>query len=448
MAKTYESYKDSGIAWIGEIPSEWKVCRYKNLCIIQSGSPFDSSKFSNVEGFPLIRIRDITSGRIETYYEGEYSDEFIVHKGDLLVGMDGDFNVRIWQNNDALLNQRCCRIFANNDVDQTFIYFTLPYILERINKLAYSTTVKHLSTTDLYDSFIMLPSLKEQHSIASFLDTKCGEIDSLISLQEEMISELQAYKQSVITEAVTKGLDPNAKMNCCASREKNDACISSSETQPAIERKFKDSGVEWIGEIPKEWRITKIKRIANTTSGSTPRNITNDNEASIKWFRTTDINENIVADSPIHLTESEFKSASCPMLKPNTCLVAMYGGAGTIGKFGMLSEEATINQALCSIEPYDMMHSKYIFYILKGIRTYWMKYASGTRKDPNINQEVVRNMLIPVPPLSEQQAIASYLDDKTSQIDSLISLKQQKIDELKSYKKSIIYEYVTGKKRV
>ena len=194
MAKTYDSYKDSGIAWIGEIPSEWKVCRYKNLCIIQSGSPFDSSKFSNVEGFPLIRIRDITSGRIETYYEGEYSDEFIVHKGDLLVGMDGDFNVRIWQNNDALLNQRCCRIFANNDVDQTFIYFTLPYILERINKLAYSTTVKHLSTTDLYDSFIMLPSLKEQHSIASFLDTKCGEIDSLISLQEEMISELQAYR--------------------------------------------------------------------------------------------------------------------------------------------------------------------------------------------------------------------------------------------------------------
>ena len=95
-----------------------------------------------------------------------------------------------------------------------------------------------------------------------------------------------------------------------------------------------------------------------------------------------------------------------------------------------------------------MMHSKYIFYILKGIRTYWMKYASGTRKDPNINQEVVRNMLIPVPPLSEQQAIASYLDDKTSQIDSLISLKQQKIDELKDYKKSIIYEYVTGKKRV
>lgn len=427
MAKTYESYKDSGIAWIGEIPSEWKVCRYKNLCIIQSGSPFDSSKFSNVEGFPLIRIRDITSGRIETYYEGEYSDEFIVHKGDLLVGMDGDFNVRIWQNNDALLNQRCCRIFANNDVDQTFIYFTLPYILERINKLAYSTTVKHLSTTDLYDSFIMLPSLKEQHSIASFLDTKCGEIDSLISLQEEMISELQAYKQSVITEAVTKGLDPNAKMNCCASREKNDACISSSETQPAIERKFKDSGVEWIGEIPEGWSMVKMQYLANLQSG---HNLTNEQITDEGLYP-------VFGGNGIRGFYHEY---------------SLDGDYVLIGRQGALC--GNINYAHGKFWPTEhavVCHPKVKYnYIWFGEMLLAMNLGqySLSAAQPGLSVERIKQLQLPVPPLSEQQAIASYLDAKTSQIDSLISLKQQKIDELKSYKKSIIYEYVTGKKRV
>lgn len=447
MAKTYESYKDSGIAWIGEIPSEWKVCRYKNLCIIQSGSPFDSSKFSNVEGFPLIRIRDITSGRIETYYEGEYSDEFIVHKGDLLVGMDGDFNVRIWQNNDALLNQRCCRIFANNDVDQTFIYFTLPYILERINKLAYSTTVKHLSTTDLYDSFIMLPSLKEQHSIASFLDTKCGEIDSLISLQEEMISELQAYKQSVITEAVTKGLDPNAKMNCCASREKNDACISSSETQPAIERKFKDSGVEWIGEIPEGWEVLALKRIFKIIAGATPKS---ENEAywdgDIAWITPADYKteQKYVSFGRRNLSEQGYHACSTVLL-PKGSIV--FSKRAPIGLVAITERELCTNQGCLGCVPIRDVSNVFMYYLLSVYTEQFELYGSGTTfKEISANN--FANFKLMLPPLSEQQAIASYLDVKTSQIDSLISLKQQKIDELKDYKKSIIYEYVTGKKRV
>lgn len=447
MAKTYNSYKDSGIAWIGEIPSEWKVCRYKNLCIIQSGSPFDSSKFSNVEGFPLIRIRDITSGRIETYYEGEYSDEFIVHKGDLLVGMDGDFNVRIWQNNDALLNQRCCRIFANNDVDQTFIYFTLPYILERINKLAYSTTVKHLSTTDLYDSFIMLPSLKEQHSIASFLDTKCGEIDSLISLQEEMISELQAYKQSVITEAVTKGLDPNAKMNCCASREKNDACISSSETQPAIERKFKDSGVEWIGEIPEGWEVLALKRIFKIIAGATPKS---ENEAywdgDIAWITPADYKteQKYVSFGRRNLSEQGYHACSTVLL-PKGSIV--FSKRAPIGLVAITERELCTNQGCLGCVPIRDVSNVFMYYLLSVYTEQFELYGSGTTfKEISANN--FANFKLMLPPLSEQQAIASYLDVKTSQIDSLITLKQQKIDELKDYKKSIIYEYVTGKKRV
>lgn len=136
------------------------------------------------------------------------------------------------------------------------------------------------------------------------------------------------------------------------------------------------------------------------------------------------------------------------MLKKGTCVVAMYGGGGTIGKSGILAKEATINQALCSMEVFDLYKDKYLFFVLRAVRYYWMKYAVGTRKDPNINQEIVKNLNVPFPPLAEQQAIADYLDKKCGEIDELITIKQQKIESLKEYKKSVIYEYVTGKREV
>ena len=188
--------------------------------------------------------------------------------------------------------------------------------------------------------------------------------------------------------------------------------------------------------------------IASTNSGSTPKNISQNNSASITWIRTTDINDNIVCDSSVHLTKEEFMSASCPLLKKGTCVVAMYGGGGTIGKCGILDTEATINQALCSIETNQSYLEYFLFYVLKSVRPYWMKFAVGTRKDPNISQEIVRNFSVPFLPISEQQEIAEYLDKKCSEIDQLISIKQQKIVELNDYKKSLIYEYTTGKKEV
>ena len=284
------------------------------------------------------------------------------------------------------------------------------------------TTISTISQEKIGNYVFPFPSVNEQQKIANYLDKVCSEVDEMVALQETMIEELKAYKQSVITEAVTKGLNPSVPMH--------------------------DSGIDWIGEIPEHWSTTKIKKIARTNSGSTPRNISDGENSNIIWIRTTDINDDVVYDSSLHLTSEEYSSASCPMLDEGTCVVAMYGGGGTIGKSGMLGVKATINQALCSMEVGDSFTGEYLFCILRSVRYYWMKYAVGTRKDPNINQEIVRNMIIPFPPIDEQRAIATYLDTKCSEIDSLIALKQAKIEELKEYKKSVIYEYVTGKKEV
>lgn len=195
--------KDSGVEWIGEIPKGWKIVPAKFFMRVQAGYPFDSERFDNSQGIPLIRIRDITSGHTETFYNGDYPEEYVVHNNDLLVGMDGDFNVRWWQGGEAVLNQRCCRIFAQKGLILRYFYFLLPFYLKQVNELAYSTTVKHLANGDIGNADICLPPEDEQTAIAAYLDSKCAAIDGIILEKEELIKELENYKRSLIFEVVT-----------------------------------------------------------------------------------------------------------------------------------------------------------------------------------------------------------------------------------------------------
>lgn len=195
--------KDSGVEWIGRVSKGWKIVPAKFFMRVQAGYPFDSERFDNSQGIPLIRIRDITSGHTETFYNGDYPEEYVVHNNDLLVGMDGDFNVRWWQGGEAVLNQRCCRIFAQKGLILRYFYFLLPFYLKRVNELAYSTTVKHLANGDIGNADICLPPEDEQTAIAAYLDSKCAAIDAIILEKEDLIRELENYKRSLIFEAVT-----------------------------------------------------------------------------------------------------------------------------------------------------------------------------------------------------------------------------------------------------
>ena len=451
MAKTYESYKDSGIAWIGEIPSEWKVGlvgRYFN----EIKNPNINQEEKNTLQFKMGDI--ISKKRGDSKYNPETIEAYnVVEPGTIMInGLNLSFD---------FISQRVGQVHEKGAITSTYLALYpsngmmsdyAKYLLKAYdNCKALHAMGRGLRATLSYGIFrsepILIPSIDEQHSIASFLDTKCGEIDSLISLQEEMISELQAYKQSVITEAVTKGLDPNAKMNCCASREKNDACISSSETQPAIERKFKDSGVEWIGEIPEGWEVLALKRIFKIIAGATPKS---ENEAywdgDIAWITPADYKteQKYVSFGRRNLSEQGYHACSTVLL-PKGSIV--FSKRAPIGLVAITERELCTNQGCLGCVPIRDVSNVFMYYLLSVYTEQFELYGSGTTfKEISANN--FANFKLMLPPLSEQQAIASYLDDKTSQIDSLISLKQQKIDELKDYKKSIIYEYVTGKKRV
>ena len=186
-----EKMKPSGIDWIGNIPNDWKIQRFKFCGAVLFGYPFNSDFFTNEDtGIPLIRIRDITSGTISTYYEGHYSAEYMVHSGDVLVGMDGDFNVRIWDNLDALLNQRCCKILSSKKINARYLAYYLPHQLYIINQLTWSTTVKHLLAEDIGNIPVAYPQLNEQQAIVRLLDKECTQIDSIAANLERQIALL------------------------------------------------------------------------------------------------------------------------------------------------------------------------------------------------------------------------------------------------------------------
>lgn len=416
--KQYDSYKDSGVEWIGNVPSHWEVVRTRYLCKLCTGNKDTINRVDDGK-YPFY-VRSPKVERINTY---SFDGEAILMAGDGV----GAGKVFHYANGKFDYHQRVYNFHDFKRVTGKFFYYYIAnnfrYIIEEGGA---KNTVDSVRLYMIQNFLMTVPTKEEQRDIVSYLDKKCSEIDKVISAQQKRIALLQELKQSVITHAVTKGLDPNVEM--------------------------KDSGVEWIGEVPTCWKVMPIKHIAKTNSGSTPKNIkgkTND-KSIIKWVRTTDLSDmsDYVYDSSEYLSEEEFNSASCPWLPKHTVVVAMYGGAGTIGKAGILGIDSTINQALCSLEPKRIEHYKYLYYTIKALRPYWMKLAASSRKDPNISQDIIRNMKVAVPSLSEQQAIAGYLDAKCSSIDSSISKAQHQVELLQEYKQSLITEVVTGKRKV
>ena len=440
----YEKYKDSGIDWVGNVPASWKRSRIKFLLSHSSAGVWGEDEKGNKDDIVCFRAADFDyshgclklDNNTVRNIQPKQLEGRVLHKRDLLIEKSGGGDAtpvgRIVRfNYDGIATcsnfMHFISVNKNNDDNYLFYYFYAMYA-NVVNVLYFNQTtgIQNLKVSEYLGQIIFIPSLKEQSFISSYLDKKCSEIDNVISAQQKRIALLQELKQSVITHAVTKGLDPNVEM--------------------------KDSGVEWIGDVPTCWNVMPIKRVANTNSGSTPKNIKgkSNDESVIKWVRTTDLSDmaDYVYDSSEYLSKTEFGSASCPWLPKHTVVVAMYDGAGTIGKTGILGVDATINQALCSLEAKRLEHYKYLFYTVKALRPYWMKFAASSRKDPNISQDIIRNMKIAVPSFIEQKDIVDYLDRKCSSLNNSISKAQHQVDLLQEYKQSLITEVVTGKRKV
>lgn len=430
-----EQMKPSGIEWIGDIPNDWKIQRFKFCGAVLYGCPFNSDFFTNEDtGIPLIRIRDITSGTISTYYEGHYSSEYMVYSGDVLVGMDGDFNVRIWDNLDALLNQRCCKILSSKKINARYLAYYLPHQLYIVNQLTWSTTVKHLLAEDIGNIPVAYPQLNEQQAIVRLLDKECTQIDSIAADLEKQIALLQQYKKSLITETVTKGLDKSVQM--------------------------KDSGVEWIGEIPVGWELSRIKYL---TDNHHPYPIGDGDHGMIKAddYLTEGIPYirvlNLTWGSGLNLENLVFISKEMNSLiknselKPNDILIAKTGA--TIGKTAIVPDSLPVSNTTSHVGKITLANghdAKYFYYVMTSsiVQKQIQDISAMQSTRPELGIEGLKNLILTVPPFDIQQHIARFLDDHCAKIDRVLHEKGKQLSVIKQHKKSLIYEYVTGKKRV
>ncbi len=303
-----------------------------------------------------------------------------------------------------------------------FLFYLLKYAEVYFRDKVHGTTIPHMSYGYIDDIPLYYPCRETQKRIVNFLDNKCEKIDRLIALQEEMIEELKAYKQSVITEAVTKGLDPTVPM--------------------------KDSGIEWIGEIPKTWAIVKMKYLGTAFNGLTykPEDISNENEGILVLRSSNVQNGKITLDDNVYVNS---KISERLLLRKNDILICSRNGSKSlIGKNALIENDISATFGAFMM----IFRTRHAQYVHKVLNSNLFSFYLSTFLTATINQLILSNFnnmeIVFTNNLKEQQEIADYLDKKCADIDNLISIKQSKIDELKEYKKSMIYEYVTGKKEV
>ena len=403
--------RHSGIDWIGEIPKEWRVKRIKHSCklfgrigfrgytaddLVNEGEGAITLSPSNMDGIKL----DFSHCSYLSWDKYEESPEIKVAVGDVLLVKTASVGKCAYVDNlpmECTVNPQILVLKEHRDCSKFIAYiFQTPLGQAYIDVTKGGTTISTISQEKIGNYEFAFPPISEQQKIANYLDKVCGEVDEMIALQEQMIEELKAYKQSVITEAVTKGLNPGVPM--------------------------KDSGIDWIGEVPEGWLITKAKFFVTIGNGSDPKT---------------------EGDIPVYGSGSaSFKTCGEYKMGP-TVLIGRKGATLHIPHY-IEGKYWNVDTAF-DVKSKGNISLRYYYFL--AICFDYKYYISQTTL-PGMAQSSYNNMEIPVPPLEEQQTIASYLDTKCAEIDALIAIKQQKIDELKDYKKSVIYEYVTGKKEV
>lgn len=408
---TYEKYKDSGIEWIGEIPEHWEVKRLKRLAKICNGQ--DHKDVWDENGtYPIYGSGGIF-GRSNTY---------LYNKPSVLLGRKGTIDKPQFVTNPFwTVDTAYYTNIYPNIVPKLFFY-----LCKTINfaQYQYGSAVPSMTQEVLNQiPFTLPPSLSEQTRITNFLDQKTAEIDELIADKQRLLALYEEEKTAIINQAVTKGINPEAPM--------------------------KYSGIEWLGEIPAHWEVKKLKWVHNTSSGGTPKTSEAENYiGDIPWLRTLDLSGDRIDSYEISISSKALEESSTKLVPKNSVLVAMYGGAGTIGKSGLLSFNSAINQALCAILPNEKTLPEYLHYFIIFYRPYWMIGAEGTRRDPNISQDDIRNRDFLFPPYQEQLAISEFIKKESAKLNTKITRTQKLINLLIEYKTALISEVVTGKIKV
>jgi type I restriction enzyme, S subunit len=421
----YPSYKESGVEWMWKIPSGWTPTRNKFLFTITKSLVGERSRDYQLLSLTKKGIipRDIESGK------GKFPEKFdtyqVVGKDNLVFCLyDIDETPRTigLSTYNGMITGSYTVIKFNEGVDPKFVYYNYLSIDDVKGLRPYYTGLRKVVRTHTFLGLkVQTPPLQEQQQISNYLDHKTQQIDSLIEKTQQKIELLKEQRTSLINQVVTKGLNPDVEM--------------------------KDSGVEWIGEIPREWKFVKVGHYMDVVRGGSPRPSGDPryfDGTFIPWITVKDISNpqgKFVSSTESYLTEEGMKQSR--VLEEDTLVLTNSGV--TLGIPKVLKIRGCINDgSIGFLNMKKEIYRDYLYYFFTTQTSLLLEQQSGYGQ-PNLNTGIVSNIRLPLPKSEEQQQIVEHLDKETTKIDSTIEKETQRIDLLKEYRQSLISDVVTGK---
>lgn len=417
--------KDSGATWIGQIPKNWDLSKIGQL--------YDNryERVSDKDFEPLSVTMQGILPQLDTAAKTDDGDNRkLVRKGDFAINSRSDrrgsCGISPRDGSASLINLILAPRTSMNANYYNWLFHT-PLFADEFYSWGHGI-VADLWTTrwqEMKNIAIPTPPLAEQEAIAAYLDKKCCEIDELIEVEQQMISDLEAYRKSVITEAVTHGLNPDAPL--------------------------RDSGVDFIGQVPEHWRVIPVQHFFEFRNGYTPSksNASFWSNGTIPWFRMEDIRRSgrFLKDALQYITPQAMNNGG--KFEAGSFILAIC--TASIGEHALLIADSQANQRFTNLKIRkslaNCVDTQFVFYYM-FILGKFCKETSIVTTFPYADMNRVKNFIVPTPTLAEQQAIAEYLDTKCAEIDELIKVKQEKIETLKQYRQSLIFEAATGKRAI
>lgn len=430
MINTFsDTLKDSGIEWIGQIPNEWKVTKI--------GQIYDerNEKVSDKDYPPLSVTKNGVVPQLETAAKTDNGDNRkLVRINDFVINSRSDrrgsCGISEYEGSVSLINTVLSP--RNNMCNKYYNYtFKSECFADEFYKWGNGIVDDLWSTkwSSMKNIYIPFPEIEEQKKIADYLDDKCNKIDNIIETEKAVIERLKEYKQSLITESVTKGSNKSITL--------------------------KNSNIKWIGEIPEHWKVLRIKNVAWLKGRIGWQGLKSDEyqDTGAYLITGTDFdNGRINWDTCVHISQERFEEAPEIHIKENDLLITKDGTVGKVALAINCPQDVSLNSGVLLIRNTKDIkyHSKYLYYMLLS-DVFWQWFNSNLNGNSTIihlYQEQFYDFSFCYPPIDEQEQIANYLDKKCTEIDKAIEDKEQVIEKFAEYKKSLIYECVTGKKRI
>jgi len=416
--RKYDSYKDSGIEWIGEIPGHWTIATVGRLTNLGRGRVISAIEIAENEGeYPVYSSQTENNGVMGRLNSFDFEGEYVTWTTDganagTVFYREGKFNCT-----------NVCGTIQPKKWEQIDLKF-LPYYLNLGTRFSVRLDINPKLMNNMMAKIpLVIPPKPEQTAIAAYLDRKTAEIDELIADKKRLLELYEEEKAAIINQAVTKGINPDVPM--------------------------KDSGIEWLGEIPEHWEVKRLSWCFEIIgSGTTPKAGSEEyySNGEFNWLLTGDLTDGDILETSKKVTQKALDDHTSLKKYPvNSIVMAMYGA--TIGKLGILKIPTTVNQACCVMGNPIHLHYQFAFFLLLAARKEIinMSYGGG---QPNISQELIKSFRVQVPPIEEQKTIVNHIETECALIDSKTENTKNLIDLLTEYRTALISEVVTGKIKV